>query len=59
MRERPNQDTAHLEQQEHLGDAEADEGAPNKAGHPHQTELQECNHKALIKGRWESKGLEA
>ena len=30
---------AHLEQQKHSGDAEADEGAPNKTGHPHQTEL--------------------
>ena len=55
MRERSNEkDTDHLEDQEHPGDAEADEGAPNKAGHPHQTELEDCNHK----GRWESKGLE-
>ena len=54
MRERPNQDTAHLEQQEHPGHAEADEGAANKAGQPRQRELQECNHK----GRWETKGLE-
>ena len=45
MRERSNQDTAHLEQQEHPGDAEADEGAPNKVDHPHQAELQQCNHK--------------
>ena len=38
MRERSNEkDTAHLEQQEHPGDAEADEGAPNKVGHPHQS----------------------
>ena len=40
MRERSNEeDTAHLEDQEHSGDAEADEGAPNKAGHPHHNEL--------------------
>ena len=52
MRERPNQDTAHLEQQEHPGDAEAEKGAPNKAGHPRQS--QECKDK----GRWESEGLE-
>ena len=56
MRERSNEeDTAHLEDQVHPGDAEADEGAPNKADHPHQTELEDCDHK----GRWESKGLEA
>ena len=55
MRERSNQDTAHLEQQEHLGDAEADEGAPNKAGHPHQTELED----SCQKGGWVSKGFEA
>ena len=56
MRERSNEeDTAHLEQQEHPGDAEADEGAPNKAGHPHQTKLEDYNDK----GRWVSKGFEA
>ena len=56
MREISNEeDTAHLEQQEHPGDAEADEGAPNKADHPHQDELQQCDHK----GWWESKGLDA
>ena len=56
MRERSNEeDTAHLEDQEHSGDAQADEGAPKKAGHPHQTELEGCNHK----GRGVSKGLEA
>ena len=39
MRERSNQEvTAHLDEQEHPGDAEADEGAPNKAGHPIQSE---------------------
>ena len=57
MRERSNQDKVNLEKQEHPGDAEADEGAPVKAGAPHQNELQYCNHK----GRWVSKtkGLEA
>ena len=56
MRERSHEkDTAHLEQQDHPGDAEADEGAPNKAGHPRQTKLQDCNNLR----RWESKGLEA
>ena len=56
MRERSNRkDTAHLEYEEHPGDAEADEGAPKKAGHPHQSELQDCSQK----GRWESKGFEA
>ena len=49
-----DQISAHLEKQEHPGDAEADEGALNKAGQPQQRELQDCNHK----GRWESKGLE-
>ena len=38
MREISNEeDTAHLEQQEHPGDAEAEKGALNKAGHPHQS----------------------
>ena len=49
------EDTAHLDEQEHPGDAEADEGASSKACHPHQSELQDCNDD----GRWESKGLEA
>ena len=40
LRERSNQeDTAHLEYQEHPGDAKADEGAQNKVDHPTQTEL--------------------
>ena len=56
MRERSNEeDTAHLEYQEHPADAEADEGAQNEVGHPQQTELQDCYHK----GRWVTKGLEA
>ena len=56
MRERSNQeDTAHLEYQEHPGDAKADEGAQNKVDHPTQTELHDCHHK----GRWVSEGLEA
>ena len=56
MREIWNEeDIAYLEKQEHPGDAEADEGAPKKAGHPHQSELQDCSQK----GRWESKGFEA
>ena len=56
MRERSNEkDTAHLEQQEHPGGAEADEGAMNKTAHPREKELQDCNQK----GRWVSKGLEA
>ena len=54
MRERSNQEVAaHLDQQEHPGGAEADEGAPNKGAQPHQTEPQDCNHK----GQWVSKGL--
>ena len=55
MRERSNQeDTAHLEDQEHPADAQADEGALNEAPHPPQTKLQDCYHK----GRRESKGME-
>ena len=56
MRERSNEeDTAHLEDQVYPGDAQADEGALNEVAHPHQAELEDCNHK----GRWESKGFEA
>ena len=56
MRERSNQeDTAHLEYQEHPADAQADEGAVKEADHPKQTELQDSHHE----GRWVSKGLEA
>ena len=56
MRERSNQeDTAHLEYQEHPAGAEADEGAVNKVDHPYQAELQGYYHK----GRWVSKGLGA
>ena len=40
MRERSNQEyTGHLEDQEHPGDAEADEGAQNEVTNPQQTEL--------------------
>ena len=40
MRERLNQeDTAHLEYQEHPADAKADQGAVNEVGRPKQTEL--------------------
>ena len=54
MRERSNQEvTAHLEQQKHPCAAEADEGGPNKAGHPHQAELQDCNHKGLGSIGWQ------
>ena len=49
------ENAAHLEDQEHPGDAEADEGALDEAGHPHQAELQDCHYE----GRWMSKGLEA
>ena len=56
MREISNEeDTAHLEQQEHPGDAEADKGALSKAGQPNQTKSQDSNQK----GRWVSKGFEA
>ena len=56
MRERSNlEDTAHLEYQEHPADAEADQGAPNEAVRPEQTDLHDSHHK----GRWVSKGLEA
>ena len=55
MNERNQEDTSpHLEQQEHPGDAEADEGALNKVAHPHQTELQDYDHN----GQWISKGLD-
>ena len=55
MRERSNrEDPAHLEDEEHPADAQADEGALNQAPHPPQTKLQDCYHK----GRWESKGME-
>ena len=55
MRERSNQeDTAHLEDQEHPGDAKADEGVQSKVDYPDQAELEDCYHK----GRWVSKGLE-
>ena len=49
------ENTAHLEEEEHPGDAETDEGALDKAGHPHQAELQDCHYE----GRWMSKGFEA
>ena len=56
MRQRSNEeDTVHLEYEEHPGDAEADEGAPNKEAIPDQEKLQDCSQK----GRWESKGFEA
>ena len=56
MRERSNdEETDHLEYQEHPADAEADEGAVNKVDHPKQTDLQNCYHN----GWWVSKGLEA
>ena len=54
MREIHKEDPSHLEDQEHSGDAEGDEGALNKAAHPHQSELQDHDHN----GRWISKGLD-
>ena len=41
----------HLEQQDHPGDAEADQGAPNKAGRPHQTDLEDRVAKCHRYGR--------
>ena len=49
------ENTAHLEDEEHPGDAETDQGAQDEAGHPHQAELQDCHYE----GRWVSKGFEA
>ena len=41
MRERSNErGTAHLEQQEHPGDAEADEGILNEVDHPYQNDFE-------------------
>ena len=47
--------TAHLEYQEHPGDAETDEGALNEVDHPHQAEFHNC----YCKRRKVSKGLDA
>ena len=55
MREIHEEDPSHLEDQEHSGDAEGDEGALNKAAHPHQSELQDHDHN----DRWIPKGLDA
>ena len=49
------ENTAYLEDQEHPGDAEADEGAIDEGDHPHQAELEDCYHK----GRRVSKGFNA
>ena len=59
MRERSNEEdtaqkdqiTAHLEYRYHPGNAEADLGAPNKAGRPHPTDLEDRVAKCHRYGR--------